>query len=98
MSQAEAKLTVAVSRPMVQAVDEAARELSITRSDMVRHALKSFLSERENDRLTKEFARGYAGMSARELREQEQIAEEGQADAEEALRTVIGDEDEGEWW
>lgn len=98
MPENDAKLTVAVPREMAEAVDSAAEELSVTRSDVVRRALDAFLKEQERARLMEQFARGYAAMSAEERREQEAMAEEGFRGAEEALESVIGSEEEPEWW
>ena len=98
MPENEAKLTVAVPRRMAEAVDHAARERAITRSDVVRLAIDLFLREQEHERLVAEFAAGYAGMAAEERREYEAIAEEGVGGAQEALRSVIGSEEEEPWW
>ena len=98
MAENEAKLTVAVPRRMAEAIDDAARDLSITRSDVVRRAIDAFLKEQEKEQLMAEFARGYASMTAEARREYEAMAEEGAGGAHEALRSVIGSEDEEPWW
>ena len=98
MATKTSRITVSLPEPAAKAVEEASRRERKSRSAVVSEAVQKYVADVRRRELDQQIEEGFAAMTPEEIRTQEQIAEEGIAASNEALRSAIGDQEEEPWW